>query len=209
MRKSNRLNVAIACLAAAVALGAWYYVRTGQDATIPLIDRDNPAYAAALARIERSMMPLIGRPNQEVDQLRGAQLILVQQLARARLSQTVYEARNSRVEIQPDGSVKIFIPSYKRAGAKLEDYIMSELLRQPADKDLRQRFRVRFYHFGVGPQTLTVSVLPPGAGGDPERLYLIMHSMDGLEFGPLVDVSGFPRKRLGDYSPFVGAFPAI
>lgn len=186
-----------------------YYIRTGQEASIPLIDRNDPAFAVALPRIERSMMSMVGRINQPVDRLRGAELELVQQLARARLSQSVYEARNSRTEIQPDGSVKIFIPAYKRARAKLEDYIMSDLFRQPSAQALRTKLRAQFFQFGIGPQTLTVSVLPPGAGGDPERLYGILHRVDGLPYGPLVGYSGLPVGRLGVYSPFVGSFPPI
>ena len=209
MRKFNRLSVAVACLITAGALATWYYIYTGQDATIPLIDRDDPAFAATLPRIERSMMSMVGRINQPIERLRGEELELVQQLARARLSQTVYEARNSRTEIQPDGSVKILIPAYKRAGAKLEDYIMRDLYRQPSDQALRTRLRANFFQFGIGPQTLTVSVLPPGTGGHPERLYGILHRVDGLRYGPLVVHSGLPVGRLGVYSPFVGSFPPI
>jgi len=209
MRKSDRLRVVLACLIAAGVLAIWYYIRTGQEASIPLIDRDDPAYAVALPRIERSMMSLIGKPNQEVDRLRGAQLILVQQLARARLSQTVYEARCSQTENLPDGTVKIYIPAYRRAGAKLEDYIMSDLFRQPSDQALRTRLRANFFQFGIGPQTLTINVLPPGVGGHLERFYGILHRVDGLRYGPLVVHSGISVERLGVYSPFVGSFPPI
>ena len=206
MKKFIGVSLVLVLLGAIAGWMVWHDF--GRAIDIPLIDRDDPTYATALARIERSMMSLVGRINQPVDRLTGRELVLIQQLARARLSQTIYEAKIARTEVGPDSTVTITIPSYAHAGSKLESYLVRELLRNTSDQDLRRRLRVHFMHFGAGKQTLSISVLPPDTGGSPDRLYQITHHLDG-PFGSLVGRSGLSALQLGVYSPFVGAFPAI
>lgn len=174
---------------------------------ITFIDDRDPAYAEALALIERRF----GRSLSEgdyVDRLTNEQLgELVHKLAVARLSQSIYEAKIATVERKPDGTVLISVPAYDRAGTGLAEYVARDLLREMTDDHLRRRVLLQFFDFGHSPQSITVSLMRDRKGWNDEAIYPIRHDRGSVPPDiPATDISGLAIRELGQYAPLARFF---
>jgi hypothetical protein len=204
--KYSRLALAVVLVATALGALAWYYRPFGRDATIPLIDRNDPAHADTLALLDRRVVfAVTGEANHPIEKLPADRLRVVQQIARARLSQAVYEAGLARVENRGDREVIITIPAYRWAGRKLERQVMREL-GPGADDAQRQRLRVFFMHFGDAQQVLTVRRQREEIEGRPLVVYSILHQLERWTSTTTLG-STLPATHLVTYAPFLLLFP--
>jgi hypothetical protein len=212
MKIRSGLRLGIVLFAAVFTALGWRYFREYREGTIPLIDRSDPAYTTALFHLERRATGvLMGRPNRSPEELRGSQLQIVQALARARLSQSAYEAQISSVTRGINKNVIISIPTYRWAGAKLKRHVLQEILQDTADAELRKRIDGFFFDFGTARQTLTVNASRGELEGRQETLYSITHNFSGPGANPrsLGSLgSRLPASHLVTYAPFQPLFPA-
>jgi hypothetical protein len=186
---------------------AWGYRQFDRGATIPLIDRNDPAYADVLVHLDRrALFTLTGLPNRSLEDVSAERLQVVQQLSRARLSQAVYEASIARVEHRPGMAVRIEIDPYRWAGRKLERQVMRECSSRD-DAEQQRRIRKFFMDFGAPRQVLTVTTLSEQIDGRPLALYSIRHDFSGWNVLPMTSGSRLPASHLVTYAPFQRWFP--
>jgi hypothetical protein len=207
--KFPRLARVFVIVAVVSGLLAWGYREFDHNDTIPLIDRNDPAYADAFFYLDRrAMTTLMGRSNQTLEDLSPERLQIVRQFSRARLSQAVYEAGIARVEPGPDRGVRITVPSYRRAGRKLEVQVMRQFS-SPGDAGQQQRIRKFFLNFGAPQQILTVTTGIKEIDGRPLAVYSIHHEFSGGGMGPMSVGSTLHASLLVIYAPFQPLFPKL
>lgn len=196
-------------MAVASGLFVWGFREFDRNATIPLIDRNDPAHADALFHLDRrAMTTLTGRPNRPMEELSPERLKIVQQLSRARLSQAVYESSIARVDHRPSPGARIKIPSYRWAGWKLERQVRRECGHRDA-ADQWPRIRTFFSGFGARRQELTVTTRLEQIDGQPLVVYTIQHDFKTWGTTRMTLGSTLPASHLVLYAPFQRWFPAV
>jgi hypothetical protein len=204
--RSTRVLILVAVVVSLLALG---YREFDRNAAIPLIDRNDPAYADAFFYLDRrALTALTGQPNRPIEELSPERLQIVQQLSRARLSQSVYEASIARVERPSGQTVRIEIPPYRWAGWKFQRKVMREFT--PGD-DVEQQRRIRnlFMDFGAARQLLTVTTGTKQIEERPLAVYSIRHDFGGWNVIPMTLGSTLPPSNLVVYAPFERFFPPL
>ncbi len=180
-------------------------VSQSSPTSIPLIDRNNPAYATMIRALDaeyRSLfqqsLPYESRNTSEIE-------AAVRLLTTIRLSQMMHEATLATVIKSSAHSVTIAIPAYEAEGRSLQRYLEDSLHLSVKNLDLNWELTKLFDHFGRYKQEIEVR---PDGQFRGETLYQIGHFTDlSMVFGGLHTQSNLPSSDLGGYGVFESLFP--
>lgn len=173
-------------------------------ASIPIVDRTNPAYATMIRALDGFFLAIIQSDLRQRSLTPAGIEGVARLLSTVRLSQMMHEATLATVTKSTAQSVTISIPAYEAEGQSLQRYLADHLEPGSVSPALNWELTKLFDHFGKYHQELEVR---PDGEFQGETVYQIDHATDIWPVGGLKTGSTLTTSLLGGYGVFQPLFP--